>query len=210
MRASLAICDTCGHTRDWHDRGAVRARLLAEPPDERPCYREVGGAPCRCGGFRDSETFAMPAGIRATRGPAPGFEIVRVAAIALLFVVLGLGLLYAYRSQTPSVPEVDVTQALHDINAGRVRAVTVVGTKATLEFRDSPSHKEQTTVPEADPVLARAVSDYNAANPSQAIEIRHTQDGQTIGLIGPILLSLLPVVLIGGFFYYLMGARRRS
>ncbi len=108
------------------------------------------------------------------------------------------------------MPEVDVTRALQDINAGRVRAVTVVGTKATLEFRDSPSHKEQTTVPEPDTVLARAVSDYNAANPSQAIEIRYTQDGETVGVIGPILLSLLPVFLIGGFFYYLMGARRRS
>ena len=108
------------------------------------------------------------------------------------------------------MPQVDLGQAIQDINAGRVRAVTVVGTKATLDFRDSPSHKEQTTVPEPDTVLARAVSDYNAANPSQAIEIRHTQDGQTVGVIGPILLGLLPVLLIGGFFYYLMGTRRRS
>jgi hypothetical protein len=29
------------------------------------------------------------------------------------------------------------------------------------------------------------------------------------GVIVPIVLSLLPVLLIGGFFYYLMGARRR-
>jgi len=133
----------------------------------------------------------------------------RIAALLLLLVVLGLGLLYAYRSQAPSMPEVDVSQALQDINAGRVRAVTIAGTKAILEFRDSPAHKEQTTLPEPDSVLARTVMDYNAANRSQPIELRYVQDGQTVGVIGSIILSLVPVFLIGGFFYYLMGTRRR-
>ena len=166
------ICQTCGHTRDWHDRDAARARLGSDPPVERPCYREVGGAPCRCGGFLESGTLAMPAGSVVTRGSAPEFAIARVAALALLLVVLGLGLLYAYRSQTPSVPQVDLGQALQDINAGRVRAVTIAANKATLEFRDSPSHKEQTTLPEPDTVIAPTVSNYNAAHPSQLIELR--------------------------------------
>jgi hypothetical protein len=205
-----AICETCGHTRDWHDRDAQRARLGSDPPVERPCYREVGGAACRCGGFRESGTFAAAAGARAARsGLSPAAEIVRVAAVALLLVVLGLGVLYAYRSQTPSLPQVDIAQAMQDINAGRVRAVTFTGSAATLEFRDSPSHRERTTVPQPDNVLAPAVARYNAANPSQAIELRFVQDSQPVGLIVPIVLSLVPVFLIGGFFYYLMGARRK-
>ena len=167
-----AICETCGHTRDWHDRESVRARLRADPPIERPCYREIGGAACPCGGFRDSGTLVVPAGALSMGGPAAGFAIVRVAVIALLLVVLGLGLLYAYRSQTPAVPEVDISQALQDINAGRIRVVTISGSRATLEFRDSSTHKEQTTVPQPDNILAPAVSNYNAAHPSQAIELR--------------------------------------
>lgn len=205
-----AICETCGHTRDWHDRDAERARLGSDPPVERPCYREVGGAACRCGGFRESGTLAMPMRSITTRGSAPGFAIVRAAAIAVLLVVLGLGLLYAYRSQTPSVPQVDVAQAIQDINAGRVRAVTVTGSAATMEFRDSPTHKEQTALPQPDTALAPAVANYNAANPSQAIALRYEQGTQPIGVVGPIVLSLLPILLIGGFFYYLMGTRRRS
>ena len=106
------------------------------------------------------------------RGPAAGFAVVRASFMVLLLVALGIGLLYAYRSQTPSVPEVDITQALQDINAGRVRAVTISGSRATLEFRDSTTHKEQTTVPQPDNVLAPAVSNYNAAHPSQAIELK--------------------------------------
>jgi ATP-dependent Zn protease len=135
---------------------------------------------------------------------------VRVAALALLLVVMALGLLYLYRSQTPSVPSVDLSTALQDINAGRVRAVSIAGTVATLEFRDTPSHKARTTLPELDTVLARAVSDYNAANPSQPIALRYADGAEPIGVIGSIVLSLLPVLLIGGFFYYMMETRRRS
>ena len=172
MLEARAICETCGHTREWHDREAIRARVRADPPVERPCYREIGGSPCPCGGFRDSGTLVVPAGSLSMRGAAPGFAIVRVAVITLLIVVLGLGVLYAYRSQTPAVPQVDIGQALEDINAGRIRVVTISGNTATLEFRDSSTHKERTTVPQPDSVLAPAVSNYNATHPSQAIELR--------------------------------------
>ena len=205
-----AICETCGHTRDWHDRDAERARLGSDPPVERPCYREVGGAACPCGGFRESGMFAMRPGIALMRTSAPDLPIARVGILALLLVVLGLALLYAYRSQTPSVPQVDLSQAIQNINAGRVRAVTLSGNKATIEFRDSPSHREQTMLPQPDTVLAPAVSQYNAANPSQPIELRFVSGAPRDGVIVPIVLSLLPVLLIGGFFYYLMGTRRRS
>jgi ATP-dependent Zn protease len=152
--------------------------------------------------------FAM-SGLVPTRDSPPALAIAQVGALALLLVILGVGLLYAYRSQTPSVPEVDLSQAMQDINAGRVSAVTIAGSTATLEFRDSPSHRERTTVPQPDNVLAPAVARHNAATPSQAIELRFAQDSQSVNVIVPIVLSLLPVVLIGGFFYYLMGARRK-
>jgi hypothetical protein len=107
---------------------------------------------------------------------------VRVAALVLLLAFLGLGLLYAYRAQTPSMPEVDIGQALRDINAGRVRAVTISGNKATLEFRDSPSHKEQTSLPEPDTVIGPAVSNYSATHPEQPIELRF--EGRSPGCCG--------------------------
>jgi hypothetical protein len=209
MLEARAICDTCGHTRDWHDRDAVRARLKSDPPIERPCYREIGGAPCRCGGFRESGTFVVAAGSRATPGPAPRSRVLQNGILTLLLVVMGLLLLYAYRSQTPTVPQVSVTQALQDINAGRVRTVTITGTTATLDLKGA-SGREQTTLPDPDTILGRAVADYNAANPSQAIELRYASESQPLGVISSIVLSLLPVVLIGGFFYYTMTKARRG
>jgi len=204
-----AICERCGHTRDWHDRDAVRTRLRSDPLVERPCYREVGEAPCRCEGFRESGAIAVSALSGATRGLAPGSSIVRVAALALLLVVMGLGLLYAYRSQTPSVPEVDISQALRDINAGRVRAVTISAHKATLEFRDNPSRREQTTLPDPDTVLARALLDYNAAHPSQTIEVKVDEGPPGPPLAGLIdLLPVLLIVLIGALIFSTMTRRR--
>lgn len=212
MLDARAICETCGHTRDWHDRDVARARLRSDPPVERPCYREVGGAPCRCGGFRESGTLAVPAGSQQAVGSAPRSRVLQNAVLTLLLVVMGLALLYAYRSQTPAVPEVDLTKALQDINAGQVRAVNIAGARATLEFRDVTRGKEQTTIPEPDTILARAVTDYNAAHPSQQIELKYQADTQPpLSVVGSVVLSLLPVLLIGGFFYYLMReARRRS
>jgi ATP-dependent Zn protease len=153
--------------------------------------------------------FAMRPGIAFMRSSGPDVSIVRVGILVLLLVVLGLALLYAYRSQTPSTPQVSVTQALGDINAGRIRAVVVAGNRATLEFRDNPSHKEQTTLPEPDTVLARSLLDYNAAHPSQTIEVRVDEGPPGPPLAGLIdLLPVLLIVLIGALIFSTM--RRRS
>jgi cell division protease FtsH len=116
---------------------------------------------------------------------------------------MGLALLYAYRSQAPSVPEVDISQAQQDINAGRVKSVIIVANKATLEFKDTTKGKEQTTVPEPDTILGKTVQDYNATHADQ-VSLKFQTDSQTLSIVGSIVLSLLPVLLIGGFFFYMM------
>src|SRR2546430_11600962 len=116
---------------------------------------------------------------------------------------MGLALLYAYRSQTPSVPEVSVTQAIQDINAGKIKTVTVVTNKATLDFRNG-TQKEQAQLPDQDQLLSKAVQDYNNANPSQAVDLKYQENNNSLSIIGSIVLSLLPVLLIGGFFFYMM------
>jgi cell division protease FtsH len=115
---------------------------------------------------------------------------------------MGLALLYAYRSQSPSVPEVPVTEAIQDVNAGRVKSVTIVSNKATLELNNQT--KKQTTLPEQDQIFAKAINDYNNTNPAQRVELKYQTDSQTLSVVGSIVLSLLPVLLIGGFFFYMM------
>jgi cell division protease FtsH len=115
---------------------------------------------------------------------------------------MGLALLYAYRSQTPSIPEVSVTEAIQDVQAGQVKIVTIVANRATLELKNTT--KKQTTLPENEQLLSKAISDYNNSNPAQKVELKYQTDSQTLSVVGSIVLSLLPVLLIGGFFFYMM------
>lgn len=204
MNDPRAICAECGHLWSWHDRDAARQAARTEAGVDRPCYREVGGAPCRCKGFRDSGEVA----VAATGAPRPT-SLFRNGVLTLLLVVMGLGLLYAYRSQTPAMQTVTITQALQEVNAGQVKKVTIFpgANRAVLELANGDKH--QTNLPERDEFFQKALFDYNSANPSRQIIIDYQQESQTFSVIGSIFLSLLPVLLIGGFFYYMMRQAQR-
>ncbi len=116
---------------------------------------------------------------------------------------MGVALLYAYRAQSPSAAVVPVSQAISEINAGSVKRVTITGDQAQLELNDNTT-KQSTTIGDKHDAFDKAIFDYNSANQSRQVEIVYAKDSQTFGIIGSILLSLLPVLLIGGFFVYMM------
>src|SRR5438552_1172785 len=115
---------------------------------------------------------------------------------------MGLALLYAYRSQTPSVPTVPVTSAIQEINQGSVKSVTIIGNTAAIEL--TSGQKQQTKIADKDDIFQKAIVDYNTANPTRQVDLKYEENSQTFSVIGSILLSLLPVLLIGGFFFYMM------
>ncbi len=118
---------------------------------------------------------------------------------------MGLALLYAYRSQTTSIESIPVTQAIQEVQSGQVTQVTIIANKATLDLVNK--QKQQTTTNERSDNFEKAVLDYNAANqgnPSKQVVLRYEEASATFSVVGSILLSLLPVVLIGGFFFYMM------
>lgn len=201
MRDPRSICAECGHVQSFHDRAAARELPNTDLTNERNCYREIGGAPCRCAGFRDSGEVATAA--------AQQPRVVRSAATSLLLaavlVVMGLGLLYAYRSQTPALATIPLSQAIQEINNGQVVKVTVTANRATLELRGGDKH--QTTLPDRDEILQKTLADYNTANPTRQIVIDYRAEDPSFSVIGSIFLSLLPVLLLGAFFTYLF---RRS
>ncbi len=116
---------------------------------------------------------------------------------------MGVALLYAYRAQTPATKEIAVSEAVQKIERGEVKQVTIAGIKASLELSEGGA-KLQTTLPDRDEPLSRAILDHNKANPSRQVALKFEQESATLGLVGSVLLSLLPVLLIGGFFIYMM------
>ena len=195
------ICLECGHTYAWHTRERSQRMLGADPGEERTCYRRIGMQPCPCPEWRASNERATPA-------PAVLGSVGRSALLTVLLVVMGLALLYAYRSQTPALPTVPLSQAIQDVQAGKVKVVTIAGTNATLELVDAT--RERTIVPSGgQDALSQAVLAYNQANPTRQVQLRYESTDTGFSPIGSILLSLLPVLLIGGFFYWMMTTMRR-
>jgi hypothetical protein len=147
----------------------------------------------------------IPLAPPSQRSPAAGLVLVLLVLVALF--VLGLGLLYAYRSQTPAVPSVSLAKVLSDIQDGRVRAVTIEGDRATVVLTDGPT--EQTTVPTGD-LMVRAVADRNRADPSHQIELRFSQTSPDFSVASSIFLSVLPFLLLVVLILFAASAFTRS
>ena len=117
---------------------------------------------------------------------------------------MGVALLYAYRAQSPSAGPVTYDKAISEIQSGLVKAVTISGDAATIEKLDA-SHETVNIGPNDGGTFQKTITDYNATQPvNSRVQLSFAKDSQTFGIIGSVLLSLLPVLLIGGFFVYMM------
>ena len=133
--------------------------------------------------------------------------LVGLAGSVLLIVVLGLGLLYAYRSQSPATPTIPITQAVTDIQRGHVREVVYEGNHATLTLEDGT--REQANAPFGpgrQDQLADAVVMFNQQSPSRPITLRTESAGPEFapplfGLLAASLPLLFLVLLV------ILGAR---
>jgi ATP-dependent Zn protease len=127
--------------------------------------------------------------------------------IIALFVLVGL--LYAYRSQTPAVPSVSLEQVLSEIQDGRVQAVTIEGNRATVVLVDGRT--EQATIPEPDTVLARAVTVRNqTVDAAHLIRLRFSPTSPDFSVVPSIFLSILPLLLLAVLIFLAASAFARS
>jgi hypothetical protein len=209
-----------------------RSLLRLYPPQWRRRYEEEVGAlvddgPLRVGTVFDLLLGAFDAHLHPELGapslvgstgsgqiplppPSPGRQVpvfLRVLIALIAVFVIGLGLLYAYRSQTPAVPAASLAQVLSEIRDGHVRAVTIEGKRATIVLTDGRT--EQTTVPNGD-LVARAVFDRNQAEPARQIELRLTQASPDFSVVSSILLSVVPLLLLVALILVAASAFARS
>jgi cell division protease FtsH len=126
---------------------------------------------------------------------------VKNGILTLLLVVMGVALLYAYRAQSPAAQTIQYSEAIQRVQSGQVRKVTIQGNKASLELTDQS--RLQTTLPDRDETFIKALNDYNAGRDPDIL-FGVDEPNQSLGFIGSLLLSLLPVLLIAGFFIYMM------
>ncbi|MBI2773318.1 MAG: ATP-dependent zinc metalloprotease FtsH, partial [Chloroflexi bacterium] len=129
-------------------------------------------------------------------------RIFKNGILTLLLVVMGVALLYAYRQQSPTTKEIDESDAIARVQRGEASKVTISGTKATIDLNDGQKY---IVALGDDPKEFKArIYDYNQANPNKAVALKNEEPSATLGLIGQVLIGLLPVILIGAFFIYMM------
>jgi cell division protease FtsH len=117
---------------------------------------------------------------------------------------MGVALLYAYQKQGPSTQVVTYDKAISEIQSGQMKSVTLNTDTATLNKIDGTTETVNIGTNDGG-AFQKIVVDYNATQPTNSrVTITLPHDSQTFGLIGSVLLSLLPVLLIGGFFIYMM------
>jgi len=128
---------------------------------------------------------------------------VKNGILTALLVVMGIALLLAYRSQSPAAEEINVSDAVQAVQAGKVKSITISGNKATVEL-SADGKKQVATINDRNEGFEQTILEYNRANPGRVVDLKYQPESQTLGFVGSLLLSLLPVLLIGGFFIYMM------
>ena len=160
------------------------------------------GAPSLVGSTGSGQIPLAPPSQRS-----PVADLLRVVLVLIALIVIGLGLLYAYRAQTPAVPSVSFAQVLSEIQDGRVRAVTIEGNQATVMLTDGRT--EQTTVPNGD-VIMRAVAERNQADPVHPIGVRFSPTSPDFSVAASIFLSVLPLLSLVALILFAAWALARS
>jgi ATP-dependent Zn protease len=122
------------------------------------------------------------------KGLSPTVWILLALVVVL---IIGPGLLYAYRSQSPAMQTIPVTQAVSEIQAGQVTEVVIEENRATLTLTDG-SH-QVTNMAFGDETLLRAVVTRNQSDPAHPVQVR-TQPAAP-NLLPP-LLGLTPLLLL--------------
>ena len=129
-----------------------------------------------------------------------------VASGLFFLVILALGLLYAYRSQSPAVPTVPYSAVLTEIQNGRVRSVLLDDGRATLTLVDGTT--QLATLPDNGEPLARMIDDRNRVDPAHRVELRF--GGATPANANPVFVVLLPLLFLAFPLVYFANAAARG
>ncbi|MCX6765429.1 MAG: ATP-dependent zinc metalloprotease FtsH [Candidatus Moranbacteria bacterium] len=130
-----------------------------------------------------------------------------IISIILVFLfVSGLLILYSTPAQKPA--NVALSDLVNQINDGKVKSITVDGSKLNIELQDGT--KEQATK-ESEASLTESLANYGVDKEKlKGVEIKVKEVSSLAFWAGAILPFILPFILIGAFIWFMMRQAQRG
>lgn len=122
-----------------------------------------------------------------------GFKNVGFLALILLFAMV---LIAAY-GQPGSLKEISTTQALREANAGKYSKIEKKGNELTITKKGDKEPSLKSTI---DPNATLKEAGFNTSK----FEEKYALEAGSGGIWGTLLISLLPILLIGGMLYFML------
>ena len=177
------------------------ARSAAELTAHRPGTRDRSGP--ICGGFRRPWRLGtLSEGWKLNR-----FTLFIAFAVVAVFLLAILWSLMGRESEAPSYP---YSQLLRDAAAGRVEAVTQEGVRLEVTLAGETEPRLVNIASESINVYAELCAAAGAAPGECQIEYAVTEPTAAGSVLTLLITSLLPVLLIGSFIYFMMRQAQRT
>jgi ATP-dependent Zn protease len=133
-----------------------------------------------------------------------------LALVLVVVLIVGLALLWTYTTDGTEASAYPYSQLLADAAAGNVEAITQDGTRLTVRMRGESEPRLVTVASESINVYAEVCAAAGAPLgqcPIQYTVVEESAAGQWVGLL---VTSLLPVLLIGSFIFFMMRQAQRG
>ena len=139
-----------------------------------------------------------------------GSQGFRLALVIVVVLIFGLALLWTYTTDDNEAPSYPYSQLLADAAAGNVQAITQNGTRLAVRIRGENEPRLVTVASESINVYAEVCAAAGVPLGQCPIEytvVEESAAGQWVGLL---VTSLLPVLLIGSFIFFMMRQAQRG
>jgi len=134
--------------------------------------------------------------------------IKNIIAPTLIIFLLLTGLMAIYNSPTKKAKDVSLSEIVTQIDEGKVEKITVEGEKLKVKLIDGTEEKSSK---EAESSLVETLSNYGVDKANlQKVNIEIKQASGVVVWAGIILPFLLPILLIGGFLWFMMKQAQRG
>ncbi len=140
-------------------------------------------------------------------------RLVRNSVVLVVLAVFGLALLWTYIVDSGTTPEYTYSNLLTDASAGKVQSITQDGTKLTVKLQnEQPKTVIVSDIGNVDVYgqvctaagMTTSSGTPDLANCAKSITYSAVEASAAGGIITTLVISILPVLLIGAFIFFMM------